>query len=108
VTSTGVDVDFPAVMRHVHAAIREIEPVDSPETLNRDGVHTLVGRARFDGPRSVVVDGERIAFRDALIAAGSAPVRTSVEGEGAIDVLTNVTFWNLDELPPRLLVQGGG
>lgn len=108
VTSTGVDIDFAAVMRHVHSAIREIEPVDSPETLTRDGIHTLVGRARFDGPRSVVVDGERIAFRDALIAAGSTPVRTSVEGEGAIDVLTNETFWELAELPPRLLVQGGG
>ncbi|WP_341956202.1 FAD-dependent oxidoreductase [Microbacterium sp. LWH13-1.2] len=108
VRSTEVDIDFSAVMRHVHSAIREIEPVDSPETLNRDGVHTLTGRARFDGPRSVVVDDERIGFRDALIAAGSMPVRTSVEGEAAIDVLTNETFWDLDELPRRLLVQGGG
>lgn len=108
VTATRVDIDFPAVMRHVHAAIREIEPVDSPETLTRDGVHTLTGRARFDGPRSVVVDGERIAFRDALIAAGSTPVRTSVEGEDAVDVLTNETFWDLEALPAHLLVQGGG
>lgn len=108
VTATRVDIDFPAVMRHVHAAIREIEPVDSPETLTRDGVHTLTGRARFDGPRSVVVDGERIAFRDALIAAGSTPVRTSVEGEDAVDVLTNETFWDLKALPAHLLVQGGG
>ncbi|MDR6143725.1 pyruvate/2-oxoglutarate dehydrogenase complex dihydrolipoamide dehydrogenase (E3) component [Microbacterium foliorum] len=108
VTAGEIRVDFPAVMQHVHSAIHDIEPVDSPETLNRDGVHTLVGRARFDGPRSVVVGGERIAFRDALIAAGSTPVRTSVEGEASIDVLTNETFWDLEELPARLLVQGGG
>ena len=55
-----------------------------------------------------MVNGERIAFRDALIAAGSTPVRTSVEGEASIDVLTNETFWDLEELPARLLVQGGG
>ena len=108
VTAGEIRVDFPTVMQHVHSAIHDIEPVDSPETLNRDGVHTLVGRARFDGPRSVVVNGERIAFRDALIAAGSTPVRTSVEGEASIDVLTNETFWDLEELPARLLVQGGG
>ncbi|MEV7799317.1 FAD-dependent oxidoreductase [Microbacterium foliorum] len=108
VTASEVHVDFPSVMQHVHSAIQHIEPVDSPETLNRDGIHTLTGRARFDGPRSVVVDGERIAFRDALIAAGSSPVRTSVEGEAAIDVLTNETFWDLEQLPARLLVQGGG
>lgn len=108
VTASEVHVDFPAVMKHVHSAIHDIEPVDSPETLNRDGIHTLTGRARFDGPRSVVVDGARIAFRDALIAAGSTPVHTSVAGEASIDILTNETFWDLDELPSRLLVQGGG
>lgn len=103
-----VEVDFAAVMRHVHDAIRRIEPVDSPESLARDGVHTLAARARFDGPRSVMVDGRRIEFRDALIAAGSTPVRSDVEGEASVDVLTNESFWDLDELPPRLLVQGGG
>lgn len=108
VHTRDLQVDFAGVMRHVHAAIREIEPVDSPEALARDGVHTLAGRARFDSPRSVVVDGERIAFRDALIAAGSTPARSSVEGESSVDVLTNETFWDLEELPARLLVQGGG
>lgn len=102
------EVDFARVMEHVRAAIRTIEPVDSPETLARDGVHTLVGRARFDGPRSLVVEGRSIRFRDALLAAGSVPVRASLPGSSAIDVLTNETFWSLDARPDRLLVQGGG
>lgn len=108
IRTEGVQVDFAAVMRHVHAAIRTIEPVDSPDTLGRDGVHTLVGRARFDGPRSVVVDGARITFRDALLATGSTPVRADVTGSASIDVQTNETFWESDERPDRLLVQGGG
>ncbi|MFE1643983.1 dihydrolipoyl dehydrogenase family protein [Microbacterium sp. P01] len=108
VRTQGIDVDFPGVMRHVRTAIHRIEPVDSPESLARDGVHALVGRARFDGPRSLLVNGHRIEFRDALLASGSTPVRSDAEGSASIDMLTNETFWDLDELPPRLLIQGGG
>ncbi|MDQ0726474.1 NAD(P)/FAD-dependent oxidoreductase [Microbacterium sp. W4I20] len=108
VHAEGMRVDFSAVMAHVRAAIRTIEPVDSPEALHRDGVHTLVGRARFDGPRSLEVDGSRIGFRDALLATGSAPVLDSAPGAASVDVLTNDTFWDLEELPSTLLVQGGG
>lgn len=103
-----VRVDFAAVMAHVREAIRRIEPVDSPEALASDGVHTLAGRVRFEGPRSAVVDGRRIEFRDALIATGSAPVLPTTEGATRIDMLTNETFWDLDELPARLLIVGGG
>lgn len=104
----GMRIDFSAVMRRVRAAILSIEPVDSPEALASDGVHTLVGRARFDSERSVIVDGGRIRFRDALIATGSSPVLPEVEGSTRIDMLTNATFWELEELPSSLLVVGGG
>ncbi|MEV7873459.1 FAD-dependent oxidoreductase [Microbacterium sp. NPDC089188] len=99
----GVRVDFAAVMAHVKGAIAAIEPVDSPETLAETGVYTLRGRARFDGPRSLVIEGVGIRFRDALVATGSTPIVP----EG-VDVLTNETLWDLDELPATLLVLGGG
>lgn len=102
----GVEVDFPAVMAHVHAAIATIAPVDSPETLASRGVHVLHGRARFTAPREIAVDGTRIGFRDAVIATGSRPVVADIPG--AQDVLTNETFWQLDAQPERLLVHGGG
>lgn len=103
-----VPIDFGAVMSHVRAAIRRIEPVDAPDALAKDGVHSLRGHARFDGPDAVVVDAERIRFRDAIVATGSAPIRSTAEGAESIDVLTNETFWDLDERPDRLLIQGGG
>ena len=103
-----VTVDFAGVMDHVRDAIRRIEPVDSPDALAREGVHTLVGRAQFDTPRTLLVNGQRIGFRDALLAAGSRPVRSDAEGSASVDILTNETFWELKELPARLLVQGGG
>ncbi|MFJ4037079.1 dihydrolipoyl dehydrogenase family protein [Microbacterium sp. NPDC090007] len=98
-----VRVDFAAVMAHVKGAIAEIEPVDSPETLATTGVFTLRGRARFDGPRSLVVEGVGIRFRDAILATGSSPVVP----EG-VQALTNETLWGLEALPDTLLVLGGG
>lgn len=108
VHAESIRIDFRGVMAHVHEAIRLIAPVDSPEALALDGVHTLVGRARFDGARSVMVEDQQLSFRDALIATGSAPVLPKVTGSTTVDILTNETFWNLAALPARLLVLGGG
>jgi len=108
VTSQNVTVDFAAVMRHVHAAIRTIEPEDSPEALAAVGARVIAGSARFVGPREADVDGERIHFRQALIATGSAPIMPTIEGLDRVDTLTSETVWDLPELPERLLVLGGG
>jgi len=106
--SATVRVDFLAVMAHVRGAIAEIAPVDSPEALAADGVFSLQGRATFTTPQAVVVDGRTIRFRDALIATGSSPRLPDAPGAEGVDVLTNETFWALDEQPARLLVNGGG
>ena len=106
--SATVRVDFAAVMSHVRGAIDEIAPVDSPDALASAGVFSLHGRARFASPRAVVVDGWTIRFRDALVATGSSPRLPDVPGVDDVDVLTNETFWDLDEQPARLLVHGGG
>jgi pyruvate/2-oxoglutarate dehydrogenase complex dihydrolipoamide dehydrogenase (E3) component len=101
-------VDFPAVMTHVRRAIAAIEPVDSPQALEAAGVEVLTGRARFDGPSSVVVAGARVAFGRAVLATGAAPVVPDVPGLAAAGPLTSETVWDLGELPQALLVVGGG
>jgi pyruvate/2-oxoglutarate dehydrogenase complex dihydrolipoamide dehydrogenase (E3) component len=102
----GVRVDFAGVMAHVKGAMATIEPVDSAAALNGAGVAVRSGSARFTGPGTVEVDGERIAFRHALIATGSDPAVPPVPGlDGA---LTSDTVWDLTELPRRLVVLGGG
>jgi pyruvate/2-oxoglutarate dehydrogenase complex dihydrolipoamide dehydrogenase (E3) component len=108
VVAEGVRADFPAVMAHVRRAIAVIEPVDSPQSLRDVGVEVVTGRAVFDGPASVVVGDERVEFRRAVLATGSEPVMPDVPGLLAAGPLTSETVWDLAELPPRLLVLGGG
>ncbi len=110
----GVRVDFAAVMRHVHAAIHEIEPADSAEVVEATGARVIMGRARFTGPRSAMiepVDGgaaTTVRFRQAIIATGSAPEVPSLPGIDGLAVLTSDDVWNLTDQPERLAVLGAG
>ncbi|WP_179872253.1 dihydrolipoyl dehydrogenase family protein [Microcella indica] len=108
VSASSVTVDFAAVMRHVRAAISVIEPTDAPEALGAVGARVERGSARFVGPREAEVGGRRIRFGQAIIATGSAPVMPGIEGLDRVDALTSETVWDIDELPARLLVLGGG
>lgn len=103
-----VTVDFAAVMRHVHAVIAAIEPDDSPETLAAAGVRVLHGHLRFTGSTSADIDGRAVAFGQAVVCTGSEPSLPALEGLAAVGPLTSDTVWDLDALPPRLCVLGGG
>ena len=104
-----VSVDFATVMAGVRASIAVIAPVDSPDMLRRKGIHVILGRARFAGEASLEVDGAALAYRRAVLCTGAAPAVPPVPGlRGSTTILTSDTVWDLDTLPPRLLVMGGG
>lgn len=109
VSTTGdVTVDFPAVMAHVRAAIKAIEPHDSQERFEGLGAHVIRDWAKFTGPRTVEVGGKTIHFKKAVIATGSSPMVPPIEGIDSVDFLTNETLWSLSGLPEHLLIIGGG
>ncbi|MDT0500674.1 MULTISPECIES: FAD-dependent oxidoreductase [unclassified Halomonas] len=105
-------VDFAAVMAHVHGAIESIEPHDSPERYRGLGVDVLEGDARLTSPWEVRVatpEGERtLTTRQVIIASGARPRVPELPGIEAVKVLTSDNLWQLDTLPERLVVLGGG
>ncbi len=103
-----VDVDFTKVMAHVHSAIAEIEPVDSPQALEDAGVTVQSGDLIFTGPQSAEVDGRQVDFAQAAICTGSAPLQPPIAGLVDAAPLTSDTVWDLRSLPARLAVLGGG
>ncbi len=104
----GVRVDFPAVLAHVRSAIASIEPEDSPGALEDAGVAVLSGWARLTGGTGVEVAGRRIRTRQVLLAAGSGPALPDLPGLRAAEPWTSDTVWDLERLPERLTVVGGG
>lgn len=71
-----------------------------------DGIATFHGHARFRDPQSVEVDGRLLEGRFFLIAAGAAPIRLGIPGEEHLASSTD--FLELDTLPKRIALVGGG
>jgi pyruvate/2-oxoglutarate dehydrogenase complex dihydrolipoamide dehydrogenase (E3) component len=92
----------------VHEAIATIEPNDSPERYRGLGVNVVLGEARIVDPWTVEVDGERRTARNIVLATGGAPVVPPIPGLADVEPLTSETLWELQTLPERLLVMGGG
>ncbi len=103
-----VEVDWAAALAHVRGAQAAIAPHDSPERLRREGVEVVAGTARFVAPDTVEIDGRPRRFRRAMIATGSQPVVPGLPGMAEVDALTSDTVWDLEVLPARLVVLGGG
>lgn len=101
-------IDFAAVKRHVERAQAAIAPHDSAERLRGLGVDVIEASASFDGPRRIRAGARVLHARRVLIATGSEPVLPPIEGLEHAAALTTDTIWEIDALPARLVVLGGG
>jgi dihydrolipoamide dehydrogenase len=109
----GIDVpkpkvDFKQVMARVHNVIGQVEPHDSIERYESLGVECRTGTAKILSPWQVEVNGEVINTRNIVIATGARPAVPNIEGLDSVDYLTSDSLWELNELPKRLLIIGGG
>lgn len=102
------EIDFGEVMANLRGAIARIEPHDSVERYQAMGVDVIKDEARLVSPWEVEVGDRRITARAIVLATGAEPFIPAVDGLDEIDYLTSETLWNLDQLPDRLLIMGGG
>lgn len=102
------EVDFKSVMKRVHEVIRKIEPHDSVERYTELGVNVIQGEAQIIDPFRVEVNGEVLTTRSIIVATGARPFVPPIPGLDSVDYLTSNTLWDIDELPERFIVLGGG
>lgn len=81
-------------------------PVMKEKSFAKNGIDAYHGRAKFCGPRSVEVEGQMLEGRFVLIAVGAVPMRLGIAGEEHI--VTSTDFLELDRLPKRIVLLGGG
>ena len=101
-------VDFAAVMTRVREMRAWSSGFDAVPELAAAGIDVFLGDAHFTGPDAVEVEGTRLTFRKALVAAGSRPAVPDIPGLADAEYLTNQTVFELTALPGRLAVVGGG
>lgn len=105
---TGVDVDFPAVMRRMRQRRADLAVNDSAQRLTLLGIQVFFGDAAFTSAREIGVGSQTLRFTRAAIATGSRPAVPPIDGLANMPHLTNETVFDLTERPDRLLVIGGG
>jgi pyruvate/2-oxoglutarate dehydrogenase complex dihydrolipoamide dehydrogenase (E3) component len=100
--------DFAAVRAHLERARARIAEYHSVDRLAAQGVDLYFAGARFASPHSLFADGRTLRFKKALIATGARPEGAAIPGLETIGYHTNETIFELEALPARLAVIGGG
>ncbi|TBY50222.1 FAD-containing oxidoreductase [Rhizobium leguminosarum] len=72
-----------------------------------DGMSVIYGHARFEGPKTVRVNGETLTAPRIFLNVGARPVIPELPGIHDIDYLTSTSIIQLDTLPRHLAVIGG-
>lgn len=111
--SVPVKGSFKNIMNRVKDVIAKVEPHDSPERYRKLGVDCIAGEASFVSPWELEVrhnDGrkERLTARSIVVATGGKPAMPPIPGLKDMQPLNSDNIWELEELPGRLLVLGGG
>ncbi len=81
-------------------------PGNNEQSFAERGIDAFHGAARFTGPDTVAVDGRALKARHILIASGARPA--SLGFPGAEYLITSDAFMELERLPERIVMVGGG
>lgn len=106
-------VDWPAIRDRVFGRIDPIASGGQEYRVNGPNTTAYLGRARFTGPRQLTVLGNTGGVADlsgdqVVIATGSYPVVPSFVSDAGVLYETSDTVMRLPDLPPRVLILGGG
>jgi len=77
--------------------------------VKANSIEVVSGRGRFKDANTIAVDGgEDIAFKQAIIATGSHPLRPPVDGIDGPLCVDSTGLLEVTEVPGRIVILGGG
>jgi pyruvate/2-oxoglutarate dehydrogenase complex dihydrolipoamide dehydrogenase (E3) component len=101
--------DFAGVMHRRARIVDEIAADERDERFTAVGIDVIHERARFADEHTLELDhGRRINGSRLILATGSVPAVPPVDGLDGVRFLTNKNVFDLQRLPERLAVLGGG
>jgi glutathione reductase (NADPH) len=105
----GVDgqlsIDWPELIAFKRTFTDPV-PKKRAKTYAEKGIDAFKGKARFTGRSTMTVEDITLEGDHFLIAAGAEPVKLGISGEEYL--ATHEDFLNLEQLPRRIVLVGGG
>jgi pyruvate/2-oxoglutarate dehydrogenase complex dihydrolipoamide dehydrogenase (E3) component len=101
-------LDFTKVKERMHRIRTRISEHHSVEKLSALGIDVFFGTAQFENEDAIRIGDTRLRFRKALVATGARPRAPEIPGLADIGYRTSATIFELETLPARLAVIGGG
>ena len=102
------ELDFAAIMRRRARIVVAIARDERDERFTRAGIEVVHGGARFADEHTLEVGERMLQGRRFVLATGSLPAVPPADGLAEVPFLTNKTIFDLERLPRRLAVLGGG
>lgn len=97
--------DWPTLRENKSETIAKLSGIYS-KMLDDVGVEMIEGHASLCGPHQVEVEGKFYSAERILLATGSRPVMPDIPGKEHL--LDSDQIFDLEQLPNRLLIVGGG
>ena len=102
------EVDYRDIVQRIQSVIATIQKHDSEERFCTLGVKVETGQAVFMDEHCVRLNGKIYSAKNWVIATGSAPAVTAIEGIEETPFLTNREIFSLTSLPRSMITIGAG
>lgn len=99
---------FVDAMNVVRETVDHIAAEEDADTLRSEGIDVVEGRGSIIASGAVAVDGQTYAAETIVVATGARPSTPLISGLTDTEFLTNENLFDLDRLPGRLGIIGGG
>ena len=105
---TGARPDWQDLREYRDYMVRHLDDSNQVSGYEEQGITVIKGSARLDGPGRVVVGERLLTAEHIVVATGSGAHRPPIDGLDTVPVWTNREATNLQEIPARALILGGG
>ncbi|HEY4197623.1 MAG TPA: NAD(P)/FAD-dependent oxidoreductase [Mucilaginibacter sp.] len=100
--------DIQRAAAYVLAKQNVIRTHENAAFLRSQGMDVVLGTACFYSANSVQVNGELYSARKIVLATGSRPASLKIPGIETVVQYNNNSIFQIDHLPERILIVGGG
>lgn len=104
---SDVTIDMPAIAARARKVILDSRKGNEDWLASMQNVELIRGHARFDGPKTITVSGERLTAPKIFLNVGARAFIPDMPGLTEVPFLTNSGIIALEDLPRHLVIVGG-